>query len=184
MLKLMPEVNGIVLTFIETGARIEDQFSDNLKSSSEKQAALIDSIASVIVNEFHLKLYIRTFVYNKREVVSILRSINMIKNQNVIVMCKETPHDFFITHPISQWVQNIKLPVIIEFDCTHEFNGQSVVSSIFPEVHFNRWEYYKSLPNVIGFSIRTDRFGTSTIIGHPSEINLFAIHSLTRDPEY
>ncbi len=181
MLELAPGVDGVVLTFIETGTRIEDQYSEKLKTSSEKQAALIDSLASVIIDKLHLKLYIRTFVYNKIELKSILKSIELIKNPGVIVMCKETPHDFFITHPVSQWVQNIKLPVIIEFDCAHEFSGQSVVASIFPGIHFNRWEYYKSLPNVIGFSIRTDRFGTTSIIGRPSEINLFAIHSLTND---
>ena len=181
-LKLIPDVNGIVLTFIETGARIEDQYSNKLKSSAEKQAALVDSLASVIIDELHLSLYIRTFAYNKEELTSILKCLQLIKNHDIVVMCKETPHDFFVTHPISQWVQNINLPVIIEFDCTHEFSGQSVVASIFPEIHFNRWEYYKSLPNVIGFSIRTDRYGTTTIIDRPSEINLFAIHALNKNP--
>lgn len=182
MLNKVPEVDGIVLTFIETGARIEEQYSDKLVTSSQKQAALIDSLASIIIDEFALKLYIRTFIYNQTELSSILKSLDLIKHPEIIVMCKETPHDFFITHPVSHWIQNIRFPVIIEFDCAHEFNGQGVVSSIFPEVHANRWEYYKSLPNVIGFSIRTDRYGTTTIIDRPSEINLFAIHSLTSDP--
>jgi len=181
MLKLIPNVDGIVLTFIETGARIENQFSEKLLTASQKQAALIDTLASVIIDEFNLKLYIRTFMYNTQELNSILECIDLIKNKNIIAMCKETPHDFFITHPVSQWVQSIKLPVIIEFDCAHEFNGQSIVSSIFPEIHFKRWEYYKSLSNVIGFSIRTDRYGTTTIIDHSSEINLYAIHQLAND---
>lgn len=182
MLELVPKVNGIVLTFIETGSRIEDQFSSRFKTSEEKLAALVDSIASVIIDERKLKLYIRDFSYNRKELSALLKCFELIQNPKIIVMCKEVPHDFFITHPIAWWVQDIKFPVIIEFDCTHEFNGQSVVASLFPEIHFKRWEYYQSIPNVIGFSIRTDRFGSTTIINRPSEINLFAIHSLTENP--
>ena len=91
-------------------------------------------------------------------------------------MAKETPHDFFVTHPISSWIENIPFKVIIEFDCTHGFNGLGIVASIFPETHLNRWNYYNKLPNVVGFSIRTDRYQTTSIINRPSEINLFALH--------
>jgi len=183
MLKLMPDVDGIVLTFIETGARIEEQYSEKLVSPEQKLAALVDTIASVVINENNLKLYIRDFSYNRNELSSLLKCFDLIQNPEIIVMSKEVPHDFFITHPVSWWIEKIKFPVMIEFDCTHEFNGQSVVASIFPEVHFNRMEYYKSLPNVIGFSIRTDRYGTTTIIDRPSEINLFALHKLMQQPD-
>jgi len=182
MLEMIPEVNGIVLTFIETGARIEEQHSNKLISAEQKLAALVDTIASVVINEYNLKLYIRDFAYNRSELSALLKCFDLIQNPEIIVMSKEVPHDFFITHPVSWWIENIKFPVIIEFDCTHEFNGQSVVASIFPEVHFNRYEYYKSLQNVIGFSIRTDRYGTTTIIDRPSEINLFALHELIMKP--
>lgn len=182
MLDLIPEADGVVLTFIETGARIEEQFSDKLQKPEEKLALLVDNISSVVIGERNLKLYVRDFSYTKDELSTVLKCLDLIHNKDVVVMCKEVPHDFFVTHPVAWWVQNIKQKVIIEFDCTHEFNGQSVVSSIFPEVHFNRWEYYKSLPNVIGFSIRTDRLGTTSILGRPSEINLFAIHRLSENP--
>jgi hypothetical protein len=111
----------------------------------------VDNVASVVIDERNLKLYIRDFSYNRTELAAVLKCIDRIQNPKIIVICKEVPHACFITHPIAWWIQDIKLPVIIEFDCAHEFNGQSVVSSIFPEVHYNRWEYYKSLSNVIGF---------------------------------
>lgn len=183
MLDKVPEINGIVLTFIETGARVENQHSEILKTPQEKLAALVDSIASVIIDERNLKLYIRSFMYNRSELNNLLNCFNLIKHKEIVVMAKETPHDFFVTHPVSSWIQDIPFPVIIEFDCTHEFNGQGIVASIFPETHFERWKHYKNLPNVIGFSIRTDRYGKTSILGSPSEINLFAIHHLTENPD-
>jgi len=183
MLDKVPEINGIVLTFIETGARVENQHSEILKTPEEKLAALVDSIASVIIDERNLKLYIRSFMYNRSELNNLLNCFNLIKHKEIVVMAKETPHDFFLTHPVSSWIQDIPFPVIIEFDCAHEFNGQGIVASIFPETHYKRWEHYKNLPNVIGFSIRTDRYGKTSILGSPSEINLFTIHHLTENPD-
>ncbi len=183
MLDKIPEVNGIVLTFIETGARVENQHSDILKTPQEKLAALVDSVATVIVNERNLKLYIRSFMYNRSELNNLMQCFKLIKCPDIVVMAKETPHDFFITHPISWWIEDIPFPVIIEFDCTHEFNGQGIVASIFPETHLNRWKHYQELPNVIGFSIRTDRYGKTSILRKPSEINLFAVHEATKNPE-
>ncbi|MCD6355079.1 MAG: hypothetical protein J7L95_05975, partial [Prolixibacteraceae bacterium] len=182
MLDKIPEVDGIVLTFIETGARVEKQYSEKLKTPQEKLAALVDSVASVVVTERKLKLYIRSFMYNRNELGNLMRCFKLIKCPDIVVMAKETPHDFFITHPVSRWIQDIPFPVIIEFDCAHEFNGQGIVASIFPETHLKRWKYYQQLPNVIGFSIRTDRFGKTSILGKPSEINLFAIHEATKNP--
>jgi hypothetical protein len=181
MLDLVPEVDGIVLTFIETDAHVENQYSEILQTPQEKLAALVDSVASVIVKERNMKLYIRSFMYNKKELDNLMKCFSLIKCEDIVVMAKETPHDFFITHPTSWWIEDIPFPVIIEFDATHEFDGQGIVASMFPETHLNRWKHYQKLSNVIGFSIRTDRYGKTSILGRPSEINLFAIHEATQN---
>ncbi len=183
MLDKIPEVNGIVLTFIETGASVENQYSEILKTPQEKLAAMVDSLASVIVYERNMKLYLRSFIYNKNELDNLMQCFSLIKCPEIVVMAKETPHDFFVTHPASWWIEDIPFPVIIEFDAAHEYNGQGIVASFFPDVHMKRWEYYQKLPNVIGFSIRTDRFGKTSILNRPPEINLFAIHEATQNPE-
>jgi hypothetical protein len=183
MLDKVPKINGIVLTFIETGARVENQHSEILTSPEQKLAALVDSVASVIIDERNLKLYVRSFMYNRSELSNLLNCFQLIQHKEIVVMAKETPHDFFITHPISNWIQDIPFPVIIEFDCTHEFNGQGIVASIFPEVHLNRWKHYRELKNVKGFSIRTDRYNTTSIINRASEINLFALHKSLEKPD-
>uniref|UniRef100_UPI00321755EC hypothetical protein n=1 Tax=uncultured Draconibacterium sp. TaxID=1573823 RepID=UPI00321755EC len=183
MLDKVPEIDGIVLSFSETGARVEDQYSEVLKSPAEKLAALVDSVASVVVKERNMKLYIRSFMYDGSEVLALKKCFDLIKTPGIVVMAKETPHDFFVTHPVSKWIKDIPFPVIIEFDCAHEFNGQGIVASIFPETHMERWKYYQDLPNVIGYSIRTDRYKNTTIVGTPSEINLFAIAKSTENPD-
>ena len=175
MLQLVPDIDGIILTFIETGAHAEDQYSEVWKTEEEKLANLVDSLASVVIDEFNMQLYIRTFVYTRAELSSMLKSINLIQHPDIRVMTKETPHDFFLTHPVSKFVEDIRFPVIIEFDAAHEYNGQNIVNTILPQVHMERWNYYQTLGNVIGYVARTDRFGTTTIVNTPAEINLYGI---------
>src|SRR6056297_994177 len=121
-LDLVPEVDGIILTFIETGAHVEDQYSEILKTEEDKLAAMVDTLASVIIDERDLNLYIRTFIYTKAELNSLLKAVNKVQNPKVRVMTKEAPHDFFITHPVSKFVKDIKSPTLIEFDAAHEYN--------------------------------------------------------------
>ncbi|TKG96627.1 hypothetical protein EYV94_05090 [Puteibacter caeruleilacunae] len=181
MIDRVPDIDGIVLTFIETGARIEEQYSKKWKTKEEKLAALVDIVADVVINEYKKKLIVRTFIYEREELKTVLGSLKRIKNEKVSVMCKEVPHDFFITHPTSWWIKDIKQDVIIEFDCTHEFSGQSVVATIVPEVHMKRWKKYRELPNVKGFCIRTSRYGNTLILDRPSGVNLFALHQLVME---
>ncbi len=175
MLDKIPGIDGIILTFIETGAHVEDQYSEKLKTEEAKLSAMVDTLASVIIDERGLKLYVRTFIYTRAELNSLLKAVNMISNPKVQVMTKETPHDFFLTHPVSSFVKDIKSPTIIEFDAAHEYNGQGIIASIFPETHLKRWQYYAKLPNVIGYVARTDRWNNTSIINNPAEINLFAL---------
>ena len=176
MLKLVPEIDGIVLTFIEAGANVEDQYSEVLKTEEEKLAAMVDTLASIMVDEYGLKLYVRTFMYTKAELKSMMKALNLINSKEVMVMTKETPHDFFITHPVSYFVKDLNNPVLIEFDAAHEYNGQGIIASVFPEIHLERWQYYSQYPHVVGFVIRTDRKKTTSVIGNPAEINLYALN--------
>lgn len=182
MLDIVPDIDGLILTFIETGARVEDQHSEIHQTAGEKLAYLVEQIASVVIDERGLDLYIRTFVHNPIELEHTLEAINLIDHPDIRVMTKEAPHDFFLTHPVSQYVPDINFPVIIEFDATHEYNGQGILPSIFPEVHLERWEHYRQFPNVIGYVARTDRFNDTAIIDTPAELNLYALHRVMDEP--
>ncbi|WP_196777670.1 hypothetical protein [Lentzea aerocolonigenes] len=174
MLDLVPRVNSIILTFVETGARVENQYSAKLQTAEEKLAYLVDQIASVI-DERGMLLYLRTFGYYPAEMDRTIGAIDRVHNQRVRVMAKAQPHDFFLTHPIDVTVPKIKRPVLIEYDTTGEYNGQGKIANAFVAEHADRLRHYRKLPNVIGYVARTDRYDESRIVGTPTEINLFAL---------
>ncbi|MDT7788646.1 MAG: hypothetical protein QOF58_7065 [Pseudonocardiales bacterium] len=174
MLDLVPDVDSIVLTFIETGARVENQHSTRLQTAEEKLAYLVDQIASVI-DERGMLLYLRTFGYYPAEMDRTIGAIDRVRNKRVRVMAKAQPHDFFLTHPIDVTVPRIKRPVLIEYDTTGEYNGQGKIANAFVAEHADRLRHYRELPNVIGYVARTDRYDESRIVGTPTEINLFAL---------
>ncbi|MBG0859256.1 MAG: hypothetical protein IQL11_07095 [Bacteroidales bacterium] len=181
MLGLVPDADGLVLTFIETGARAENQYSEKLKTAPEKLAAVVDAVAEVVCSELGKKLYIRTFAYTDAEYRNTIGCIRHIKNSEVILMMKETPHDFFLTHPDDKYAGTINRPTIIEFDCANEFNGQGIIANTWPDYIIRRWSDLIRRPNVIGYVARTDRYNDTHLVGTPNEILLYTLKRFTED---
>jgi hypothetical protein len=175
MLDLAPAVDAVILTFIETGARVERQHSTRLTTPEQKLAYLVDQVSEVIEGERGLNLYLRTFGYYPAEMERTIGAIGLVRSRTVRVMAKATPHDFFLTHPVDRTVARMGRPVLIEFDATGEYNGQGKIAGAWPEEHMGRWRYYERLRNVIGYVARTDRYADSTIVGTPTELNLYAL---------
>ena len=182
MLELVPGIDGIVLTFIETGARAERQHSLKLGTESEKLAAVINNVADVVVGERKLGLYCRTFSYTFAEYDVVLGAVRRIERPEVRLLIKETPHDFFLTHPNDLHAGTIARPTVIEFDAGNEFNGQGQIANTYPEVFLRRWGELQRRPHVIGQVARVDRYGQSRILGRPTEILLWALKRQTEDP--
>lgn len=180
MFALVPNIDGIVFTFIETGARIQDQHAAGL-DDYQKMAMVVDTVASIVIDELGKKMHIRTFVHTQWDKDVILGSLSYINHPDLVVMVKETPHDFFNFHPVQDYVQDLKYPVIIEFDTAHEYNGQGIVANTFSQLIIDRWKYYMQFDNVIGYVARTDRYGTTKIIDRPSEILLYALNRAIED---
>jgi hypothetical protein len=183
MLALLPEIDGLVLTFIETGARAEDQYSEQLSTPAQKLAAVLNAVAEVVVEEKGLKLYARTFAYNDAEYENIINCLQHVDNQDIVLMMKETPHDFFIPHPNNPLIGKIDRPTLVEFDLGNEFNGQGIIANTFPEVAYARWKDFRNRENVIGYVARVDRYGTTRSIGRPSEILPFTLNILLKEPD-
>ncbi len=181
MLDSLTAIDGIILTFIETGAHVEDQYSERWQTPAEKLANMVDSVASVIIDERGLELYIRTFIYHREELEALLGCVNLVRHPEVKIMTKEVPHDFFLTHPVSDFVNQFDKDVIMEFDLGHEYHGQGVIASILPEITVERWKYYSQLDNVIGYVARSDRYGTTQNVGRATEVNLYALKRITED---
>jgi hypothetical protein len=181
MLDSLPDIRGIILTFVETGAHVEDQHSERMQTEGQKLAGLVDSLATVIIDERGLELIIRTFVHRPQELESMIECANLIIHPKVKIMSKEVPHDFFIPHPVSEFIKRYDRDAIIEFDLGHEYNGQGVVASIMPELTIKRWKYFARQPNVIGYVARTDRELTSQNVGRATEVNMYALKRITED---
>lgn len=181
MMALIPEVDGIVLTFIETGARAERQYSEVLRTDAEKLASVINNVADIIIGELGKKLYIRTFAYDEAEYRVTVGCIEHLRRDDIVLMMKETPHDFFLTHPNDRYAGTIDRPTIIEFDAGNEFNGQGVIANTWPEYVLARWQDLRSRPNVVGYVARTDRYGTTSIVDRPSEVLLYALKRYSED---
>jgi hypothetical protein len=181
MLDRVPRVDGLVLTFIETGARAERQYSRTLATPQEKLAAVVNAVADVVIGERHLNLYARTFAYTHEEYRNIIGAVDRFRPE-VRLLMKETPHDFFLTHPNDLFAGTIARPTVIEFDATGEFNGQGQIASTWPEYVLGRAKDLLRRPHVIGYTARTDRYGATRIVGHPAEIDLYALKRVVEDP--
>jgi hypothetical protein len=180
-MKLIPDVDGLVLTFIETGARAETQYSKKLTTGKEKLAAVVDAVASVVCDELGKQLYIRTFAYNDAEYQNTIGCIAHIRSNKVRLMMKEVPHDFFLTHPNDKYAGTIDRPTLIEFDEGNEYNGQGVIANTWPDYVIRRWSDFMRRPHIIGYVARTDRHGDTHIVGTPNEILLLALKRYTAD---
>jgi hypothetical protein len=181
MLDRVPGVDGIVLTFIETGARAERQYSRTMRTPQEKLAAVVNAVAEVVIGERHLNLYARTFAYTHEEYRNIVGAIDRFR-PGVRLLMKETPHDFFLTHPNDFFAGTIDRPTVIEFDAAGEFNGQAQIATTWPEYVLGRARDLLRRPHVIGYTARTDRYGGTRLVGHPAEIDLYALARFVRDP--
>ena len=182
MLDLVPDIDGLILTFIETGAYAEKQHSVKMPRAEEKLAAVVNAVADVVIEERSKKLYIRTFAYSKEEYEGIVGCIKHIKNDEVALMIKEVPHDFFLTHPNNSFIGQLNRPTIVEFDTGNEYNGQGVIANTWPQYVAGRWKEYINKPNVVGYAARTDRYGTTKIVGTPNEILLYTLKRITEEP--
>jgi hypothetical protein len=183
MLDRVPNADGIVLTFIETGTRAERQHSTKLKTNQEKLAAAVNAVADVVIGERKLNLYARTFSYNQAEYDNVIGAVKLIARPEVRLMMKETPHDFFLTHPNDFYAGAIDRPTLIEFDAAGEFHGQNITAITWPEYVLRRWRDFAKRPHVVGYTARADRYGDTRLVGTPGEINLLALKRGADDPE-
>jgi len=182
LLDLVPHADGLVLTFIETGARAERQHSKRFQTNQEKLAAVVNAVADVVIGERKLSLYARTFAYTHAEYENIIGAVKLFERSEIRLMMKETPHDFFLTHPNDVYAGRVARPTIIEFDIAGEFNGQGIIAATWPQYVLNRCRDLLRRDHVIGYVARTDRYHNTRVVGRPSEINLEALRRFVEDP--
>lgn len=181
LMTLCPEVDGLVLTFIESGARVENQFS--CMSVPERLAKVVNTVSSVVCGECGKTLWLRTFAYNEKEYAHLCACFDLVDwRPGMGVMVKDTPHDFFLTHPDNPLIGTLGHPTLVEFDACGEYHGQSVILNTIPEYYAERWRRLCGRPDVVGYVARTDRCGDNSVSCTPAHINLYALWRVSEDP--
>jgi hypothetical protein len=181
MLDRVPKADGVVLTFIETGAHAERQQSEKMNSPAEKLAAVVNAVGDVVIGERHLNLYVRVLADTHAEFATTLDAVNRITHPEVRLILKDSTHEFYLNRPNDRYAGTIARPTVIEFDAAGEFHGQGIVANTWPQAVLDRWRDFSQRRHVIGYVARTDRFGSSRQIGKPGEINLYALKRATED---
>ena len=181
MLDLCPEIDGIVLTFVESGSRIEDNSS--VMSVPQRLAKVINTVGEVVCGEYGKTLWLRTFAYNEQEYANITQCFNLVNwdDERMFLMVKDVPHDFFLYHPDNAFIGCLGHPTLVEFDACGEYNGQSVILNTLPDYFCERWKRYAEMPEVVGYVARTSRCVSDEITDTPAEINLFALKRASED---
>ncbi|HTB80153.1 MAG TPA: hypothetical protein VK717_04620 [Opitutaceae bacterium] len=183
MLDRLPKVDGVVLTFTFTPTLIDEQYSKKLKTPQEKLAAVLNTIAGVVIGERHLNFYIRIFPNDRPEDPVVNGTLSLLNRDDIRLMIKLTPLDYFLTSPDCPFIGAIPRPTVVEFDAAGEYDGQGVVANLWVEDILNRWRRLSQRPNVIGYAARTDRLADSRVIGRPGEINLLTLKRGAEDPD-
>ncbi|HTQ31728.1 MAG TPA: hypothetical protein VMI53_11015 [Opitutaceae bacterium] len=183
MLDRLPKVDGVVMTFTFTPALADEQYSKKLTTPQEKIAAVLNAIADVVIGERHLNFYVRLFPNDRPEDPLMSGTMSLLARPEVRVMIKLTPLDYFLTSPNAEFIGAIPRPTVVEFDAAGEYNGQGIVANTWVEDILRRWRDLSQRPHVIGYAARTDRLHDSRVIGHPGEINLFALKRGAEDLE-
>lgn len=182
MLDRSPDIQGLIMTFIETRTRIEHQHSEVMTTDAEKLARAVSAVAEVVIGERGLNLYARTFAYYPGEYDRIVSAVEQFSHPQIRIMIKETPHDFFLTHPNNPLPGRFERGTLVEFDITGEFNGQGLIANTWPEYVLRRAGDLLQRPHVIGYVARTDRYGRTRLIDQPGEVNLLALKRFMEDP--
>jgi len=184
LFKLVPELDGLVLTFAETDYSV---YSDRVVSNedpAERVAHLIKVMADVCGRRGKL-LIVRTFVYEPREIGFLHEALQAIAQQvgtsgGVIVMTKCVPHDWTPYYPFNPLLGNVSsLPQIVEIDLGEEFTGQSKL--LHCEVDYIKcvMDYVRE-QDLAGAVARVERMDNHAL-GTPNEVNIHAFSRLTQD---
>ncbi len=182
-LDLAPHANAVVLTFIGTDGQVESQSSRRFATAAQREAAVVNAVADVVVGERKLNLYIRIFPNDRPRDPKLMDPVGLIARPEVRLMIKQSPLDYFLTAPSDSYVGLLPHPTLVEFELVGEFNGEGAVINTFIENLLGRWRDLSRRPHFIGYTVRTDRLGDSRLVGKPGEMSLWALKRAAEDPQ-
>ncbi len=185
LFRVMPRLDGIVLTFHETDIKVFDVESD--MPLAERVAKLINHLYRTC-QRLDKTLVVRTFAYEPGQVEGIAEAFAMI-DPKIMLMSKCVPHDWEVFYPHNLAIgQYADRQHIIEYDPGAEFYGQGHVPYLYPEYLHFRMQYARAR-NAYGYVARVERMGENppAVRGISegsgwNELNLYAMKRYAEDP--
>jgi hypothetical protein len=184
LFEVMPELDGVVLTFHETEIKVFDVESD--LPLADRVAKLINHLHATF-KRLDKTLVVRTFAYEPEEVEGVTDAFAMI-DPDIILMSKCVPHDWEVFYPhnlaIGRYADRMH---IIEFDPGAEYYGKGHVPYLYPEYLHFRLQYARER-NAYGYVARVERQRHPSAIPGISEgsglneLNLYAMQRFAEDP--
>lgn len=186
LFELVPELDGLVLTFAETDYSVYKDVVVSDLPRAQRVAKLIEVLSDVCKKHEKL-LIVRTFVYEPSEIESMREALAEIartaqRTHNIVVMTKCVPHDWTPFYPFNPRLGDVSgLPQIVEIDLGQEFTGLSKI--LHCEVDYVKYVMvHARAKGVIGGVARVERMDNHAL-GTPNEVNIHAFNRLLSEPD-
>jgi len=181
LFELVPNIDGVVLTFSETTCSLYGDRAIS-KMSNPERVARVTNVIHEVCKEYHKTLYVRTWGPDW-----LPEAFKMVPDE-VRVMSKYTTGDWdlYKTHRKSIGVFG-RHPQLIEADICGEYTGQSQVPWPLPE--YLKWRISYDVNKIAekngvfaGVAARTERY-SNYIYETPNLVNLYALCRLVDNPD-
>jgi Glycosyl hydrolase family 67 middle domain len=187
LFKLVPEIDGLILTFAETDFPIYQDTSVLSDLPPQERFVRMIDIMSRVCKKHDKQLIVRSFIYYPKELDWLNAALQAVAVQvrdrgNVTIMSKCVPHDWQPYFPYNPVLGNVgSLPQVVEIDLGEEFTGQSRI--LHCEVDYVRRALsHARSKGVVGAVARVERYENHAL-GTPNEVNINAFCRLLHNPE-
>lgn len=135
---VLPEIDGLVLTFAETDFPVyQDEFIVGGGSAALRTARLANALHA-ICQRHGKRLAIRDFVYRRHEVEAMADALARC-HDDIAIMTKCVPHDWHPFYPLNPLLGRVGAKEQwIEFDFGHEYEGQHLYPYAEVEANLDR----------------------------------------------
>ena len=148
--EVVPEVDGLVLTFSEVGRGGHKLFESGAQAIHDVAMAMYEAC-----KRNGKRLEVRSY-YESGEAAKMMEEAFKGTPKDMVVMSKCDPYDFFGTrrldNPMFGKVSNMQ---IAEFTCCREDNGHGFIPGIAP-LHYKRKLEYEIDKGIVGVAARVD----------------------------
>ena len=165
--EVIPDVDGLVLTVVETQIRVTDP-------------GVMLKLAEVLrrnCDKYNKSLMVRTFVWYPEEFAGVMEAVNKLP-PDTLIMSKCVPQDWQMRGAFAAEIGQVGgRPQIIEYDVAGEYFLRDRVANCMPELLKRHFDHGLK-NNVSGICVRVDR-DDSSVLDEPSEVNLWALGMLS-----